>query len=239
MTATGPGHPGNFPSAEGGAEPGVVFRDKRRIDPQTGEVREPAAAPSADAPGSAGAGPAVDELRRQVDERTGDLQRLKAEYDNYRRRVERDRFAVGEQALAVVLAGLLPVLDDIGRARAHGELQGGFRSVAEALESTLGKLGLQAFGQPGEPFDPNVHEALMQTLSPDVTEPTAVDVLTPGYRLGERILRPARVAVASPDDSVSAQPAGDGEAEQAAGGGGAESTPSTTGTGSAAGTEQT
>jgi molecular chaperone GrpE len=191
---TAPARGGDRPEEER-----VVFRDKRRIDPTTGAVRarDPAAAP-ADVPTVPATDAAVAAVRQELAERTADLQRLKAEYDNYRRRVERDRLAVAEQALASVLVGLLPVLDDIGRARAHGELEGGFRSVAESLETTLTKLGLVAYGEPGEPFDPTVHEALMHSFSSDVDVPTAVEILQPGYRLGERILRPARVAVAEP-----------------------------------------
>jgi molecular chaperone GrpE len=131
-------------------------------------------------------------------ERTADLQRLQAEYANYRKRVERDRLAVREQALANVMHGLLPVLDDIGRAREHGELTGGFKSVAESLEGIVVKLGLTSFGESGDPFDPTLHEALMHSYSADVTEPTAVQILQPGYKVGERIIRPARVAVAEP-----------------------------------------
>jgi molecular chaperone GrpE len=134
----------------------------------------------------------------ELGERTADLQRLQAEYANYRRRVERDRIAVAEMALGKILSGLLPVLDDIGRARDHGELEGGFRQVAESLESQLAKLGLEQFGTVGELFDPNVHEALMHTVSPDVEEDTCVEILQPGYRLGDRILRVARVTVAQP-----------------------------------------
>jgi molecular chaperone GrpE len=140
-------------------------------------------------------------LAEQLAERTADLQRVSAEYANYRKRVERDRAAVREQALANLLYGLVPVLDDIGRAREHGELVGGFKSVAESLEATVAKLGLESFGENGEPFDPKVHEALMHSYSPDVTEPTCVQILQPGYRVGERILRPARVAVAEPGDA--------------------------------------
>ncbi len=136
----------------------------------------------------------------ELGERTADLQRLQAEYVNYRRRVERDRTAVAEMALGKVLSGLLPVLDDIGRARDHGELEGGFRQVAESLENSLAKLGLEQFGTAGELFDPNVHEALMHTVSPDVEEDTCVEILQPGYRLGDRILRVARVTVAQPGD---------------------------------------
>ncbi|CAG6397875.1 nucleotide exchange factor GrpE [Streptomyces cocklensis] len=140
----------------------------------------------------------LDQVRTALNERTADLQRLQAEYQNYRRRVERDRIAVKEIAVANLLTELLPVLDDIGRAREHGELVGGFKSVAESLETVAAKLGLQQFGKEGEPFDPLVHEALMHSYSPDVTQTTCVQILQPGYRLGERNLRPARVAVAEP-----------------------------------------
>jgi molecular chaperone GrpE len=131
-------------------------------------------------------------------ERTADLQRLQAEYANYRKRVDRDRAAVKEQAVATVLTGLLPVLDAIGQAREHGELSGGFKSVADSLSSALGKFGLVAYGETGDPFDPKIHEALTHTYSPDVTEDTCVEIWQPGYKVGDRILRPARVAVAEP-----------------------------------------
>ena len=135
----------------------------------------------------------------QLAERTADLQRLQAEYANYRKRVERDRAAVRERALADVLTELLPVLDDIGRAREHGELSGGFKSVADSLESAVAKLGLTSYGETGDAFDPVVHEALMHSYSSDVSVPTCVQILQPGYKIGDRILRPARVAVAEPD----------------------------------------
>jgi molecular chaperone GrpE len=131
-------------------------------------------------------------------ERTADLQRLQAEYANYRKRVDRDRAAVGEQAVAGVLAGLLPVLDAIDQAREHGELSGGFKSVADTLQAALGRLGLVVYGEKGDPFDPKIHEALTHTYSPDVAEDTCVEILQPGYKVGDRILRPARVAVAEP-----------------------------------------
>ncbi|MEP7025533.1 MAG: nucleotide exchange factor GrpE, partial [Actinomycetota bacterium] len=137
-------------------------------------------------------------------ERTADLQRLQAEYANYRKRVERDRAAVREMALANVLGELLPILDDIGRAREHGELSGGFKSVAESLEAAVTKLGLTSYGEDGDPFDPNLHEALMHSYSADVTEPTCVRILQPGYMVGDRRLRPARVAVAEPEEPASA-----------------------------------
>ena len=131
-------------------------------------------------------------------ERTADLQRLQAEYANYRKRVDRDRAAVREQAVATVLTGLLPVLDAIDQAREHGELSGGFKSVADSLQSAVGKLGLVAYGEKGDAFDPKIHEALTHTYSPDVTEDTCVEIFQPGYKVGEKILRPARVAVAEP-----------------------------------------
>ncbi|MFF1557886.1 nucleotide exchange factor GrpE [Streptomyces sp. NPDC058279] len=140
----------------------------------------------------------LDQARTALGERTADLQRLQAEYQNYRRRVERDRIAVKEIAVASLLTELLPTLDDIGRAREHGELVGGFKSVAESLETAAAKMGLQQFGKEGEPFDPTVHEALMHSYAPDVTETTCVAILQPGYRIGERTIRPARVAVAEP-----------------------------------------
>lgn len=159
---------------------------------------EETAAPAGDTGREAALSAELEQVRAALNERTADLQRLQAEYQNYRRRVERDRAAVKEMAVANLLSELLPVLDDIGRAREHGELVGGFKSVAESLEATVAKLGLQQFGKEGEPFDPTVHEALMHSYAPDVTETTCVAILQPGYRIGERVIRPARVAVAEP-----------------------------------------
>ena len=141
---------------------------------------------------------AAKELRTQLAERTTDLQRLQAEYANYRKRVDRDRATVREAAVAGALTELLPVLDAIGQAREHGELSGGFKSVADSLQGALGKLGLVSYGQRGDAFDPKIHEALTHTYSPDVAEDTCVEIFQPGYKVGERILRPARVAVAAP-----------------------------------------
>jgi molecular chaperone GrpE len=186
---------------------GPVIRDKRRIDPATGQLREPAV-DTAGTPGAASA--ALNEeqfeageisaeiavLAEQLAERTADVQRLQAEYANYRKRVDRDRDLVRDQAVASVLAELLPVLDDVGRAREHGELEGGFKSVGEALEAATGRLGLTPFGTVGEPFDPTVHEALTHEHRDDVVEATCVAVYQPGYRLGDRVVRPARVAEA-------------------------------------------
>ena len=182
----------------------VVVRDKRKVDP-SGEVREPVSP----APAPAGepvegvveaGGPEQGGPDPQVAELTADLQRLSAEYANYRKRVERDRVTVVEMATAGVLAELLPVLDDVDRARAHGDLTGAFKVVGEGVEGVTVKLGLERFGTPGEPFDPMVHEAVM-TAEPDATATVATCalVLQPGYRTGSgRVLRPARVAVAEP-----------------------------------------
>ena len=141
---------------------------------------------------------AAKELRTKLAERTADLQRLQAEYANYRKRVDRDRATVREYAVAGALTELLPALDAISQAREHGELSGGFKSVADSLQAALGKLGLVSYGQRGDLFDPKIHEALTHSYSPDVTEDTCVEIFQPGYKVGERILRPARVAVAEP-----------------------------------------
>ncbi|WP_033818291.1 nucleotide exchange factor GrpE [Kitasatospora sp. MBT63] len=149
----------------------------------------------------AAAGGTSEELataKRELAERTADLQRLQAEYQNYRKRVERDRLTVREIAVSNILEALIPVLDDIGRAREHGEVTGGFKSVSDNLETVVAKLGLQQFGKEGEAFDPTLHEALMHSYSSDVTEDTCVQILQPGYRIGERVIRPAMVAVAEP-----------------------------------------
>jgi len=200
-----PGPPGmpDGPGMPSGPRPGAAAPGNAGGQPAGAPGGTPPAGPPGGAPGAPPPGRtdgADAALTAQLAERTADLQRIQAEYANYRKRVERDRMAVREQALANVLSSLLPVLDDIGRAREHGELTGGFKSVGESLETTAAKLGLESFGDAGEPFDPRIHEALTHTYSPDVTEPTAVQILQPGYRVGDRIVRPARVAVAEPSD---------------------------------------
>lgn len=130
---------------------------------------------------------------------TADLQRLQAEYVNYRKRVERDRALSHELAIGGVLSELLPILDDLDRAREHGELQGGFKAVAEQLTNVTSKFGLQSFGEVGTAFDPQIHEAIMHSTSSEVSEPTATAILQPGYKYRNRILRPARVAVTDPE----------------------------------------
>lgn len=207
MTAEPTGRP---PEEQG--PQGPVIRDKRRIDPETGQVRDPGPRPEAPGPGPAAGGVdqtpgngEADRLARELEEvrskeaaLVDDLKRLQAEYVNYRRRVDRDRDVARGLAIAGVLEAMLPVLDDIGRARDHGDLDGAFKTVAESLESVVTRLGLERYGEMGDAFDPAIHEALMHEHSDDVTEPTCTQILFPGYRVGDRILRAARVAVAEP-----------------------------------------
>ena len=158
------GQHGSAAPAGPGARPGA---GRARADRAGAEQADQAARGAAD----------LKAAEQQLAERTADLQRVTAEYANYRERVERDRAAVREQAVANALSGLVPVLDDIGRAREHEELVGGFNRVAESLEAAVTKLGLESFGEDGEPFDPKVHEALMHSYSPDVTEPVCIEIL--------------------------------------------------------------
>jgi molecular chaperone GrpE len=129
---------------------------------------------------------------------TSDLQRLQAEYANYKKRVERDRAIAHESAVGAVLTELLALLDDVDRAEQHGELLGGFKAVADQLNSITSRIGLEKYGTEGEVFDPQIHEALMHDESADVAVATASKILQPGYKYKERILRPARVAVTDP-----------------------------------------
>ena len=129
---------------------------------------------------------------------TDDLQRLQAEYANYRKRVERDRALSAEVAISSVLLEFLAILDDLDRAAAHNELSGGFKAVADQVIATTSKLGLEKFGDAPSAFDPNIHDALMHETSVDVSETTVTKILQPGYKYKERILRPARVVVTDP-----------------------------------------
>jgi molecular chaperone GrpE len=205
--------------APGEAEDGPVIRDRRRIDPLTGQVRTPGGA-TAEGAATVQAEDTVasvaddtaelvveaDAVERDLASLSGDadnyradLQRVQAEYANYRKRVERDREAVRDGAVGSVLAELLPVLDDIGRAEQHGELVGGFRVVADQLAAAVARLGLEPFGAVGDPFDPALHEALAHVPAPEGAEPgepVCAEVYQPGYRHAGRVLRPARVVVA-------------------------------------------
>lgn len=206
----------------------ISFVDKRKVDPETGEVRQPdgtdnGAAPSevdsaavsgpgpdavaenGAAPGSAGeteTGVAPGDPATELAERTADLQRLTAEYANYRRRVERDRKTAIDTAKAAVVTELLGVLDDLDRARAHGDLESGpLRSVADKLTDALRKQGLEEFGAEGEPFDPTLHEAVQHEGSGH--ESVIGVVMRKGYRFGDRVLRHALVGVTDgPSDNA-------------------------------------
>lgn len=217
----------------GEEQPRVVIRDKRRIDPISGEVRasageQPAGAPPS-TPGPTVAGEqmsehdmpvedqpqvqaapttgAGDDVSAQLAERTEDLQRVTAEYANYRRRVDRDRSLVVDQAAERFATGLFPIVDDIERARDHGDLTGAFKLVADRILGLLDGLGVEPFGAAGDSFDPALHEAVMHDTSADVAVPTATTVLRQGFRRGDRVLRTAMVAVTEPEHPA---PAGDG-----------------------------
>jgi molecular chaperone GrpE len=208
-------------TGDGEERQGPVIRDNRRIDPETGQVRNPEAEGDAteeipevaeeevveadledvevpDTPESV-VSEAINADERVI-ELTNDVKRVQAEYANYRKRVDRDRVAVREMATAQVLGELLPILDDVGRAREHDELNGGFKAVGEALEAVVTKLGLERYAEKDDEFDPNLHEALTLVPVPGISVQTVIEVFQPGYRIGERILRPARVVVGDPAD---------------------------------------
>ncbi len=130
---------------------------------------------------------------------TEDLQRLQAEYSNYKKRVDRDRLLVADIATASALTEMLPILDDLDRASEHGELTGGFKAIADQITNLTQKLGLEKFGEAQTTFDPNIHEALMHETSSDVKETTVTKILQFGYKHKERVLRPARVVVTDPE----------------------------------------
>jgi len=142
---------------------------------------------------------AVTEVIDPVTALTDDLQRLQAEFANYRKRVERDRTLTSEVAISSVLLEFLAILDDLDRAESHGELSGGFKAIAEQITTTTAKLGLEKYGSAPEAFDPNIHEALLHETSSEVRETTVSEILQPGYKYKERILRPARVVVTDPE----------------------------------------
>jgi molecular chaperone GrpE len=164
-----------------------------------GPYDEAHAGPEADA----GEVPSGEEESRELDKRvaelTADLQRLQAEYLNYKRRVERDRDLVVQNAKLSVLNALLPALDDVDRAREHEELSGGFKAVAEALERVVAGAGLEKFGAKGDEFDPRLHEALMHGHSSEVTTTVCDKVFQAGYRMGDRVVRAAKVTVLDPE----------------------------------------
>lgn len=158
---------------------------------------EPVDAGAVDAGAEESAAP---DVQIKIDELTGDLQRLQAEYVNYKRRVDRDRELTAQNATYKVLSPIIEVLDTIDRAREHGEVEGGFKAVADQLERIVTGLGLTKFGEPGEPFDPQVHEALSHLgTDPDADVTTVKLVAKAGYRIGDRVVRAAQVLVVDPE----------------------------------------
>lgn len=211
--ATSPGQASESGRAEESSEP--IVRDKRRIDPETGESRV-----SSDSTATPGEEEAMDESEEMISdddiakllenaqgatdsssEHLDDLKRVQAEYANYRKRVDRDRYLARDLAVAEVVSGILPVLDDLDLAHAHGDLEGSaLELVAHKIRAAFERYGLVRVGAVGDVFDPNLHEAIAQLPSKDVTEETIADVILPGYQLGERLLRAAKVAVSVPEE---------------------------------------
>jgi molecular chaperone GrpE len=192
-------------------------------DPDSVLDEQAPAAPEEGATGPAAEGAAeptgADPLEARVAELTSDLQRLQAEYVNYKRRVDRDRDLVMKNARFSALSALLPVLDAIDRAREHEELAGGFKAVAESLERVVAGEGLLKFGETGDEFDPRMHEALSHSHSPHVTTTTCDRVVQAGYRIGDRVVRPALVTVVDPEPGDVASPSGGPVTQDARAGG--------------------
>ncbi|MGM7424337.1 nucleotide exchange factor GrpE [Cellulosimicrobium sp. ES-005] len=211
------------PEEQAGREPGqgpedkpFQFTDKRKVDPETGRPREGAGAGSAG--GSAGDDAETDPLagldfepsdeaevdaavlaaKAEAAEHLDALQRERASFTNYRNRSLRDQEAARTKGIEDVLTALLPVLDDIDRARQHGELTGPFAAISDKLDASLEKFGIERYGAVGDEFDPTVHEALMHQPDPEATATTVNLVIEPGYRIGDRVVRAARVSVVGP-----------------------------------------
>lgn len=204
----------------------MVVNDKRRIDPTTGQVRAGAGShspfPAGTNPGDPGqasqpitATPTdsaeLEAARKEAAERTADLQRITAEYANYRKRMDRDRDLARESGKAFVLGELLTVLDDLDRADSHGDLTGAFKAVADRLTGTLDRLGLTRFGAVGDEFDPSRHEAVHFDTSPQASVPVLSSVMRPGYSVGDKLIRPAVVGVTGPDSEPEGAQADSGE----------------------------
>lgn len=219
MSDQNPGAPGSGEPDPEREEP--IIRDKRRIDPETGKVREPSEHDLSheelvDVGPAAEEGPVLsdddlDILSGQTTsdalaaERLADLQRVTAEYANYRKRTEANREIERERAVSEAVKGLIPVLDDLERAEKHGDLTEGsaFATIAAKLRTNVERLGLTPYGEKGEPFDPQIHEAIFQQPTPDVTADTVAEVVETGYRLGSTTVRVAKVVVAVPADRKS------------------------------------
>lgn len=202
-------------NAGGEEQERIVIRDKRRVNDESGAPRTPSADPAAAATTDAPAADAnqaeqsadvpsdeqlveIDRLTKELAERTNDLQRVNAEYANYRKRSDRERAEIVPLAQAALLTQLLPVLDDIDRADEHGDLTGGFKNVADGLRKVLTDAGLEEFAAEGDQFDPQIHQAVAQQPSPDVESEQIASVMRKGYRVGDRVVREAMVAVKVP-----------------------------------------
>jgi molecular chaperone GrpE len=197
---TGPPQPSVEETA--GEEPAASGSGESAPAPDAATADAAAPATESAEPGEPEDQAAADELavaRMEAAERLADLQRLQAEFVNYKRRVERDRELIEQNATYRVLTPIIEVLDTIDRAREHGDLDEGFTAVAEQLERVVSKLGLTKFGEPGEPFDPNLHEALSHIgEDPEVEVTTCKVVAKAGYRIGDRVVRAAQVLVVDP-----------------------------------------
>jgi len=225
--------PNNNRDGRGGGEEPVVINDKRRIDPETGELRNPGGGffsspfnrksdpgnpEEAAQPISVQTSPdaELEAAKQEAAERTADLQRVTAEYANYRKRVDRDRELVVKNARAGLLTEMLTVLDDLDRADRHGDLTGAFKAVADRLVEVLTKAGLTQFGAVGDEFDPAQHEAVQFATSPDVAVQTVTTVMRHGYSFGDRLVRPAVVGVTGPSvEEAATFPPDQGAAAQA------------------------
>lgn len=196
--------------AAGSGETPFQFTDKRKVDPESGEARAAEPAPGAgegdplaaldfEPEGEAAESAEVLRAKAEAAEHLDALQRERASFTNYRNRSIRDQEAARSQGTQDVLTALLPVLDDIERAKQHAELSGPMAAIAEKLDASLARFGVERFGQVGEEFDPTVHEALMHQADADATATTVTLVVEPGYRIGDKVVRAARVGVVGPE----------------------------------------
>ena len=204
-----------------GATDDAATRAPEGLDGLQGEAQAASATADASAAtgaatdvGAVGADPELERVRAELAERTADLQRVSAEFTNFRRRTERERESTVAAAEAAVAGELLTALDDVESAQSHGDLTGPFKVVADRLTETLQRAGLTPFGAEGDAFDPSLHEAVASDTSPDVAGPTVTTVMRRGYRVGDRVLRAAMVGVTDSDGSAPA--AGSGEPSQTA-----------------------
>ena len=189
-------------AAEAGGPDGASSAEEAQADPET---ETPTSSADSTDPADltdplAEAMATISSLEDQVARRGADLYNLEQEYKNYVRRSKTEGAVRREEGVASVVEALLPVLDDVELARQHGDLTGPFGAIAEKFESTLASaFGVERYGKVGDAFDPLLHEALMHSTSAEAEAETIETLIQPGYRIGEKVLRPARVAVVSPE----------------------------------------